>query len=992
MALVYEKWDVQPTASTIEFLDRFLLIQNSSGDSKQITWQTIYNSLSLGTGITSVTASSPLASSGGLTPNITLATPVPVSLGGSGRTGLGTALQVLRTNAAANGTEWATLAGSGTVTSTSVVTANGVSGSVANATTTPAITLTLGAITPTSVNGNTITTGTGTLTLSTFTLTAIGNGSITGNNTGDQINIAGNSFTSTNLAGGSAGQIPYQTAPNTTTFLPVGTNGYVLTLAGGLPTWAAGGGGGGGIVSVTASSPLASSGGATPNISLTNSIPISFGGTGVTSVGTQFQVLRTNSGATGTEWATASFQWTSIGNDIYNNNLGNIGINQTSPAAKLDVFNTSSTTTIGVKIVNTSGAAAIGTGLLIQCDSASNTQGVDISASSSILGGINNAGLFTADGFNSGYNTGITVIALNGNYNTAGGFIATGGVTATGLHLEASGATNNYGLIVNPGRVGFGTEAPSTILHVVGSSGSIRYQDGSEGAAKVLTSDANGVATWQALSTGSTIPITDDTTTNATEYFVWVSGTSGSQALKVSSTKLTFNSSTGNINFGNATSGNQRLFQVGQDTSFFSMGSLIGTTSQPAIYMNQTTPTATNYVLTGTSSVTTFNGNPQLNIACNGVNKMVFGTNDVTLTTSAASSGAFTNLTITNPNHTNQTASTEIPALNIINGTKQWATGALTIQRAIKIGQPTYSFVGASTITDAATIGILGAPIKSTNATITNTHALLIQAGAVSTALNSYGLTVNAQTGATTNYTAAFLGGRVGINTALPTAMLDVISTNQASPSAAISATLTNTTVLANNTAIVGNVSSAAGNNNYGVNGIAAGGVYNVAGLFQGSAGTTAIGVYADAQGGVNNYALVTQNGNVGIGTLTPTELFQVSGTGLVSIKSDGKIKQQGLYLYNQNVIIADDGFVDLPSGSAGFGYVQAGVSTTVDGAISFRFDGDAIVTETNIADALNSATADTDTKLCVFDNGTQVRIKNRLGGARSIYLNIYHN
>ena len=41
--------------------------------------------------------------------------------------------------------------GSGTVTSVSVTTANGVSGSVANATTTPAITLTLGAITPTSV-------------------------------------------------------------------------------------------------------------------------------------------------------------------------------------------------------------------------------------------------------------------------------------------------------------------------------------------------------------------------------------------------------------------------------------------------------------------------------------------------------------------------------------------------------------------------------------------------------------------------------------------------------------------------------------------------------------------------------------------------------------------------------------------------------------------------------------------------------------------------
>lgn len=43
----------------------------------------------------------------------------------------------------------------GTVTTVSVVTANGVSGSVANPTTTPAITLTLGAITPTSIGSTT---------------------------------------------------------------------------------------------------------------------------------------------------------------------------------------------------------------------------------------------------------------------------------------------------------------------------------------------------------------------------------------------------------------------------------------------------------------------------------------------------------------------------------------------------------------------------------------------------------------------------------------------------------------------------------------------------------------------------------------------------------------------------------------------------------------------------------------------------------------------
>lgn len=54
-----------------------------------------------------------------------------------------------------NGSAWVPLSTtSGTVTSVSVTTANGVSGSVANPTTTPAITLTLAAITPTTVTAS----------------------------------------------------------------------------------------------------------------------------------------------------------------------------------------------------------------------------------------------------------------------------------------------------------------------------------------------------------------------------------------------------------------------------------------------------------------------------------------------------------------------------------------------------------------------------------------------------------------------------------------------------------------------------------------------------------------------------------------------------------------------------------------------------------------------------------------------------------------------
>ncbi len=75
----------------------------------------------------------------------------------------GTNLYFLQTNGSGV-TTWAA-GNAGTVTTVSVATANGFSGTVANATTTPAITIIAGAITPTSVNGLTISTTTGTFTL-----------------------------------------------------------------------------------------------------------------------------------------------------------------------------------------------------------------------------------------------------------------------------------------------------------------------------------------------------------------------------------------------------------------------------------------------------------------------------------------------------------------------------------------------------------------------------------------------------------------------------------------------------------------------------------------------------------------------------------------------------------------------------------------------------------------------------------------------------------
>ena len=131
-----------------------------------------------GGGVTSVNVSggaTGLSTSGGpitTSGTITLGGIVAVTAGGTGAITAPAALTSLGAYPASNPNNYTS--NGGTVTSVSVTTANGVSGTVTNPTTTPAISLVLGAITPTSVASTGTVTGTNI------------SGTTSGTNTGDQ--------------------------------------------------------------------------------------------------------------------------------------------------------------------------------------------------------------------------------------------------------------------------------------------------------------------------------------------------------------------------------------------------------------------------------------------------------------------------------------------------------------------------------------------------------------------------------------------------------------------------------------------------------------------------------------------------------------------------------------------------------------------------------------------------------------------------------------
>ena len=339
-------------------------------------------------------------------------------------------------------------------------------------------------------------------------------------------NTTGTAAKATNLAGGAVGNVPYQSAADTTTFLATGTNGQVLTLASGVPSWATPTTG-----TVTSVSGTGTVNGITLTGTVTSSGSLTLGGT----LGSIANSQLTNSSITFGATAAA------LGTTVSGFNAVTIGATTASTGAftYLSTSSTTSTTPVlGYNASNTNlalGATVASTYLQSVMQNKSGTAGAstnfavsnDLGTDSTYYGEFGmNSSVFSsgtpADFFS--LNNGVYFSSHDGDVTIGSGngyktYLAWG---TTGQSAHVINATGAIGLNTSiTGSTNFGTSG------------------------QVLTSaGSTSTPTWTTPTSG--ITITDDTTTNATRYVTFTSATSGTiTGQNVSSTKLQYNPSTG---------------------------------------------------------------------------------------------------------------------------------------------------------------------------------------------------------------------------------------------------------------------------------------------------------------------------------------------------------------------------------------------------------------------------------------------------------------
>lgn len=138
-----------------------------------------------------------------------------------------------------------------------------------------------------------------------------------------------------------------------------------------------------------------------------------------------------------------------------------------------------------------------------------------------------------------------TLATVNSNVGTFGSATQASQVTVNGKGLIT--AASNVTITPAIGSItGLGTGVATALGVNIGSAGAPVLFNGAGGTPSSITlTNASGTASSLVAGIAGNLIITDDTTTNATMFPMWVTASSGNLPPKTSSTKLSFNPSTG---------------------------------------------------------------------------------------------------------------------------------------------------------------------------------------------------------------------------------------------------------------------------------------------------------------------------------------------------------------------------------------------------------------------------------------------------------------
>lgn len=430
---------------------------------------------------------------------------------------------------------------------------------------------------------------TGLGTLGDLTVTNTITGSVSGN-----AGTATTATKATNLAAGAAGSVPYQTAADTTTFLAAGSNGQVLTLAAGLPSWATPTTGtvtsvsGTGTVSgISLSGTVTTTGNLTLGGTLDLTAPPAIGGTTANTVrgttitattkfvGPFFDAANSAGGALRNAGGTSQLSWGAGGGD----NLAlNVSTNINGANAQIDISPTGTghvhmkpTGTGAIEIAPTSLGTINNMSIGATTASTGKFTTIDFSSTLAVSGATGSAGqVLTSNGASAPTWTTPTAYATvtddtttnavryplfadqttgnlattlvsstKYNFNPSSGLLTATGFSGSGASLTSLPAGQLSGTIPS-GVLG------NSSLYIGTTAIALNRASSAQSLTGVNIDGSAGSATTAGTATNATnVAITDDTTTAAEMYLSWVTTTTGNLPIKVSSTKLKFNPSTG---------------------------------------------------------------------------------------------------------------------------------------------------------------------------------------------------------------------------------------------------------------------------------------------------------------------------------------------------------------------------------------------------------------------------------------------------------------